>query len=136
MNMDFLLIRDLEMSRKLSPRIVKSVIFELSFTVFFSSKQQIQMVSNHNQYIHLRCSSISPTKDKITVMICSHKDKKKTSERETKWRPKMKQAMAAGFFSPQCAHIFSLNEADLFLLSHTNHTFTARVRNNIYIGLG
>lgn len=56
-----------------APKIIKSMLSGFSFTLFFSTKQSVQVAPIHNQFIHLDCFSNSPTKDKITVMIVATK---------------------------------------------------------------
>lgn len=78
------------MSWKLASKIVKLVIFRLNFTLHFSTKQPIETTPIHNQYIYFGCFSISPIKDKITMIICNHKGKKENNEKRQETRPKIK----------------------------------------------
>lgn len=80
-----------QLSWKVTLRIIKSMFYKLSFTLYFSTKQSIRTALTHNQYIHLSSFSTSPTKEKITVIISKPQRHEKNNGRNTMWRPKRKR---------------------------------------------
>lgn len=83
---------------------------------------------------NLDCFSISPTKDKITVMISKLQRHEQDNEEDTKGDQNMQRKVTD--FSSTKAAVFQQEEIAKFsLLSYKNHTQTARTRSNIYIGI-
>lgn len=89
------------------------MIFEISFMLSFSIKQSSQTVPTHDQYIHLECCSISPTKEKINVIICKPQRHKKKTMKEAHKKVKKKEE-ATYFWAKQVA-VFSIAMAMFFL---------------------
>lgn len=93
----------------------------------FSTNQQIQTASIHNQYIYLGCSSILPANDKIMVIIC--KPQRQEKYNGMRHNEKAKYTKKPHVISLQYAADFPARRQPRFLsISYTNHILTARAK--------